>query len=218
MTGGKRTLKERIVLIAKKPQTKTAAVFLMAVIAIFAAVFTFAGSLPMGESYIRNSTARNRAPAWRFDLTEEITTVRYYHKFYKDGEFWGQSEGWYDAALLRGLSYDIVGWKTTAENTVFRIDSRYVGNPDWETFLLGGGLNLSGNGGSTVDFDVMFGEEFTDRYCTYSWLQLTEPQTIQKGDTITLMNIGIYEEPNYALGLYLEDDASARIVYELYFE
>lgn len=219
MTGSKRGLRERIVLIAEKPQTKAAAVFFAAVILIFAAVFTFAGSLPMGESYIRNSTARNRAPAWRFDLTDEITTVHLYDKYYKDEEFYAQGEERFDAALLRGLSYDIIGWEETSEGTVFRIDKQYHGNPDWEQFLLGGGLNLSGDGWSKVDFNVMFGEEFTARYCTWSWLQLQKPQTIQKGDTITLFNIGIYEEPHYAAGDgEYKDTAKARIIYELYFE
>ena len=46
MTGSKRGLRERIVLIAEKPQTKAAAVFFAAGILIFAAVFTFAGSVP----------------------------------------------------------------------------------------------------------------------------------------------------------------------------
>lgn len=220
MVGGKATLRERVKVIAKKPQTKAAAVFLVAVIAIFAAVFTFAGSLPIGESYIRNSTARNRAPAWRFDLTEEITTVHLYHKFYKDEKFYTQGEERFDAALLRGLSYDIVGWEETSEGTVFRINDQYHGYPDWEQFLLGGGLNLSGDGWGKVDFNVMFGEEFTARYCTWSWLQLgNTPQIIEKGDTIVLFNIGIYEEPHYIGGDGdYKDTAKARIIYELYFE
>ena len=44
MTGGKRSLKERIASIAQRPRTKAAAAFLLAAAVVFAVVCTFTGA------------------------------------------------------------------------------------------------------------------------------------------------------------------------------
>lgn len=102
MTGGKRTLKERIVLIAKKPQTKAAAVFFAAVIVIFAAVFTFAGSLPMG-SYMRDSSAGHMPFAYRFHYDKNITQATLLFTTYQDGVLVAQEKQAFDAKDFRGI-------------------------------------------------------------------------------------------------------------------
>lgn len=187
MTGGKRTLKERIVLIAKKPQTKTAAVFLVAVIAIFAAVFAFAGSLPLGESSIRHSAARMNIPAWRFHFTEDITDVYIRVYYYRDGESVIISDCREDAKYLRGITLD-VGWEDIAENK-FRIDTHYTKKPHWGLFAAGYGLHLEEDTQLITDLDGKLGEGFEAACTSWSNLQLREPLVIKKGDSVPLMGI-----------------------------
>lgn len=85
MTGSKRGLRERIVLIAEKPQTKAAAVFLAAVVLLFAVIVTFTGSTPYG-SYIRASSAEPTNEDFRLRYDKTITHVRLVCDVYQDGE------------------------------------------------------------------------------------------------------------------------------------
>lgn len=85
MTGGKRSLRERIRLIAQKPQTKAAAAFAVIVIAVFVAVLTFTGSAPRG-SYLRWSP-RNISTGlnYRTHYASDVNTVIVHVEEYCDG-------------------------------------------------------------------------------------------------------------------------------------
>ena len=85
MTGGKHSLRERIKLIAQKPQTKAIAAFAVIVIAALAAVITFTGSAP-GGSYLR-WTARLSKDGFTYQThyAKDVDTVTVHVEKYQDG-------------------------------------------------------------------------------------------------------------------------------------
>ncbi len=85
MTGGKRSLRERIKLIAQKPQTKAIAAFAVIVVAVLAVVITFTGSAP-GGSYLRWTAQMSRNGfTYRTHYAKDVDTVTVHVEEYQDG-------------------------------------------------------------------------------------------------------------------------------------
>ncbi|MBQ2782364.1 MAG: M56 family metallopeptidase [Oscillospiraceae bacterium] len=166
MTGSKRGLRERIVLIAEKPQTKAAAVFFAAVILIFAAVFTFGGSVP-GSSYIRASSAEPMNEDFRLRYDKTITTVRLVCDVYQDGELLQVEDRVFPASAVEHIK---------VEPRLKGLDSR-----DYDIVV-----TIEGSiGKQEIVFDVTTGYS----YALYGWSTPNMPQPVKLAvdDSVMLM-------------------------------
>ena len=225
MTGGKRSLRERVEAIARKPQIKAAAIFLVACITIFAVVFTFTGAVPVGESYIRNSTAGGRSPAWQFYLEEDITDVYIRTSLYKDGEFVIYSDKRENADSL--LSLRLEPYWGDREKGEFRFDFHYEYKPNLLLFASEYTFGTKDDGWYTMSLKERFPDIAEDYTC--SWLQGREAITFEKGDSVMLMNIAFGDNATLIFdgdlaknpGLIsstMDNDEDVRIIVEAYFE
>ena len=166
MTGSKRGLRERIVLIAEKPQTKAAAVFFAAVILIFAAVFTFGGSVP-GSSYIRAGSAEPMNEDFRLRYDKTITTVRLVCDVYQDGELLQVEDRVFPASAVEHIK---------VEPRLKGLDSR-----DYDIVV-----TIEGSiGKQEIVFDVTTGYS----YELYGWStpNMPEPVKLAVDDSVMLM-------------------------------
>ena len=166
MTGSKRGLRERIVLIAEKPQTKAAAVFFAAVILIFAAVFTFAGSVP-GSSYIRASSATPANEDFRLRYDKTITTVRLVCDVYQDGELLQVEDRVFSSSAVKHI----------------HVEPRHKGSDTYDYDIV---VTIDGSGGKQeVVFDITTGYTFKN----YGWStpRMSQPVNITTDDDVMLM-------------------------------
>ena len=166
MTGSKRGLRERIVLIAEKPQTKAAAVFFAAVILIFAAVFTFAGSVP-GSSYIRASSATPANEDFRLRYDKTITTVRLVCDVYQDGELLQVEDRIFSSSAVEHI----------------HIEPRQKDSGTYDYDIV---VTIDGSGGKQeVVFDITTGYTFKN----YGWStpRMSQPVNITTDDDVMLM-------------------------------
>lgn len=209
MTGSKRGLHERILLIAEKPQTKAAAVFFAAVILIFAAVFTFAGSVP-GSSYIRASSAEPTNGDFRLRYDKTITTVRLVCDVYQDGELLQVEDRVFPASAvehinieprLKGLGsrdYDIV---VTIEGSMSRQEIVFDVTTGYSYELYGWSTpNMPEPVKLAVDDSVML-----------MIFRAGEHMSIPAGDELTASMLRYYPERTAAIRLeFYGDEKSAR--------
>ena len=209
MTGSKRGLRERILLIAEKPQTKAAAVFFAAVILIFAAVFTFAGSVP-GSSYIRASSAEPTNEDFRLRYDKTITTVRLVCDVYQDGELLQVEDRVFPASAvehinieprLKGLGsrdYDIV---VTIEGSMSRQEIVFDVTTGYSYELYGWSTpNMPEPVKLAVDDSVML-----------MIFRAGEHMSIPAGDELTANMLRYYPERTAAIRLeFYGDEKSAR--------
>ena len=209
MTGSKRGLRERIVLIAEKPQTKAVAVFFAAVILIFAAVFTFAGSVP-GSSYIRASSATPANEDFRLRYDKTITTVRLVCDVYQDGELLQVEDRVFSSSAvehikveprLKGLDsrdYDIV---VTIEGSMSRQEIVFDVTTGYSYELYGWSTpNMPEPVKLAVDDSVML-----------MIFRAGEHMSIPAGDELTANMLRYYPERTAAIRLeFYGDEKSAR--------
>lgn len=166
MTGSKRGLRERIVLIAEKPQTKAAAVFLAAVIVIFAAVFTFAGSVP-GSSYIRAGSAEPMNEDFRLRYDKTITTVRLVCDIYQDGELLKVEDRVFSSSAVEHI----------------KVEPRHKGLESRDYDIV---VTIEGSiGKQEITFDITTGYTFE----LYGWSTPNMPQPVKLAvdDSVMLM-------------------------------
>ncbi len=209
MTGSKRGLRERIVLIAEKPQTKAAAVFLAAVVLLFAVVVTFTGSTPYG-SYIRASSAEPTNEDFRLRYDKTITHVRLVCDVYQDGELLQVEDRVFPASAvehinieprLKGLGsrdYDIV---VTIEGSMSRQEIVFDVTTGYSYELYGWSTpNMPEPVKLAVDDSVML-----------MIFRAGEHMSIPAGDELTANMLRYYPERTAAIRLeFYGDEKSAR--------
>ena len=155
MSGGKQTLKERISLIARKPQTKAAAVFALVVIAAFAALFTFTGSAPKG-SYLHWSARNvNHGINYRTHYARDVDTVTVHVEQYENGIPVANAAETYTGDL-KYLSVKFYG-------TWYDVNTGEV--------VEAGHVSVLGNGGNAFTMDVPYaaGNQENDVYNFIQW-------------------------------------------------
>ena len=140
MTGSKRSLRERIKLIAQKPQTKAIAAFAVVVVAALTAVITFTGSAP-GGSYLR-WTARMSKNGFTYQThyAKDVDTVTVHVEKYQDGAFVSEQERQYTGAL-KYLTMRFYG--TWVDETTGEV-------------VENGRVHVEGNGGDAFTMDVTY--------------------------------------------------------------
>ncbi len=166
MTGGKRTLKERIAIIARHPQTRAAAAFVLAAAVIFLVALTFTGSAP-SSSYIRPSSAEPMNSDFRLRYDNSINYVRVVCDLYQDGELLQVEDHIFPAIDVEHIS---------VEPRLKGLDSR-----DYDIVV-----TVEGSGGAQeIVFDVTTGYSFEQ----YGWSTPTMPEPVgfSVGDSVMLM-------------------------------
>ncbi len=166
MTGSKRGLRERIVLIAEKPQTKAAAVFLAAVVLLFAVVVTFTGSTPYG-SYIRASSAEPTNEDFRLRYDKTITHVRLVCDIYQDGELLQVEDHVLPASAVEHIN----------------IEPRHKGTDTYDYDIV---VTTEGSiSKQEIVFDITTG--YTYEQYGWSTPNMPEPVKLAAGDSVMLM-------------------------------
>ena len=140
MTGGKRSLRERIKLIAKKPQTKAIAAFAVIVVAVLAAVITFTGSAP-GGSYLR-WTARMSKNGFTYQThyAKDVDTVTIHVEKYQDGA---------------AVSSEVRSYVGKLKYLTMRFYGTWVDENTGEV-VENGRVHVEGNGGDAFAMDVTY--------------------------------------------------------------
>ena len=140
MTGGKRSLRERIKLIAQKPQTKAIAAFAVIVVAVLAAVITFTGSAP-GGSYLRWTAQMSRNGfTYRTHYAKDVDTVTVHVEKYQDG------------AAVSSETRSYVG---KLNYLTMRFYGTWVDDTTGEV-VENGRVHVEGNGGDAFAMDVTY--------------------------------------------------------------
>lgn len=190
MSGGKQTLKERISLIARKPQTKAAAVFALVVIAAFAALFTFTGSAPKG-SYLHWSARNvNHGINYRTHYARDVDTVTVHVEQYENGIPVANAAETYTGDL-KYLSVKFYGtWRDV--NTGEIVEAGHV--------------SALGNGGNAFTLDVPYAGENQENGI-YSFVQWCPKENVAfTADSQFTLGICTYgDEGFYALTTASED-------------
>lgn len=166
MTGGKRTLKERIAIIARHPQTRAAAAFILAAAVIFLVVLTFTGSAP-SSSYIRPSSAGPMNGDFRLRYDNSINYVRVICDLYHDGELLQVEDHIFPTIDVEHIS----------------VEPRRKGLDSYDYDIV---VTVEGGGGAQeIVFDVTTGYTFEQ----YGWSTPTMPEPVgfSVGDSVMLM-------------------------------
>ena len=140
MTGSKRSLRERIKLIARKPQTKAIAAFVVIVVGVLAAIITFTGSAP-GGSYLRWAAHMSKNGfTYRTHYAKDVDTVTIHVNKYQNG---------------RSVSGDVRSYTGNLRYLTMRFYGTWVDENTGEV-VENGRVHVEGNGGDAFTMDVTY--------------------------------------------------------------